>query len=105
MEVIITKKARNDLYDFFTISRTDTENYVINYINELIDCTDFISTSPNIGKVVDYINQYTIRQLLHKKHKILYTISNNKIYILRFIHTSRNFNLKNDLNLVEFLDF
>ncbi len=102
MEVIITKKARDDLHDFFNNSRTNTENYVINYINELLNCVDLISLSPHIGKIIDYIRFYKIRQLIHRKHKIFYTIYNNKIYILRFIHSSRNFNLKKDLNLLNF---
>ena len=102
MEIVITKKAQTDLYNFFNISRPDTENYVISYIYDLIDYTELLSKFSQIGKIVDYIESFEIRQLLHKKHKILYTIYNSKIYILRFVHTSQNFNLKKNLNLIDF---
>lgn len=98
MEVIITKRARDDLNDYFYHSKSNKKDY----INQLIDYTDTISTLPNIGKIVDYIKQYEIRQLIYKKHKILYTIYNNKIYILSFVHTSRKFSIQKNLNLIQF---
>ena len=69
---------------------------------KLIDYTDVISISPKIGKIVDFINIYEIRQLIYHKHKILYTIFNNKVYILGFIHSSRDFNIKKNFNLDNF---
>lgn len=98
MEVIITKKARNDLLNYFYHSKINTRKY----INNLIDYTATISILSKIGKVVDYIEQYEVRQLIYQKHKILYIIFNNKIYILSFIHSSRNFKIKKNLNLIDF---
>lgn len=96
MEVIITKKARNDLLDFYNHSKFTTKNLIL-YINEIIDYSQSIQYFPEIGKVVDYIKQYKLRQLIYKKHKILYINFNSKIYILRYIHSSRNFNMKKNI--------
>lgn len=102
MEIIITKKARDDLHDFWEHSRNGTENYVFNYINDLIEYSKEIQKNPKIGKIIDVFNQYVFRQLIYRKHKILYIIYNNKIYILRFIHSARKFSLKRKFNLIDY---
>ncbi len=96
MEIIITQKARNDLLDFYNYSKLNTNN-LKEYINEIINYSQSIKYFPSIGKVVDVIKKHKLRQLIYKKHKILYIIFNSKIYILRYIHTSRNFIIKNNL--------
>lgn len=102
MEIIITQKARNDLKRFYNYSKLTQKN-TIQYINEIIDYSQSIKDFPEFGKVVDLIKQHKLRQLIYKKHKILYIIFNSKIYILRYIHTSTNFKIKNDLtNLKNF---
>lgn len=102
MEVIITQKARNDLLEFYNKSKLSTKNSIL-YINEIINYSESIQHFPKIGKVVDYINRHKLRQLIYKKHKILYINFNSKIYILRYIHSSRNFNIKK--YLINFQDF
>ena len=102
MEIIITNKARNDLYNFFYKSKGNTSNYVLNYIKEVIDYIDTIRQSPLIGKVIYIKKKQMFRQLIYRKHKIIYIILNNKIYILRIIHSARNFNLKSNLNLNDY---
>ena len=102
MEIIITKKARDDLHNFWEYSRNGTENYVFNYINDLIEYSKEIQINPKIGKIIDVFNQYVFRQLIYRRHKILYIIYNNKIYILRFIHSARKFNFRKGFNLIQY---
>ena len=102
MEIIITSKAKNDLYGFFFKSKGNTSNNVLKYNDEVIEYIEIVKQSPQIGKVV-HINKYgIIRQLIYRKHKILYIIIKNKIMVLRIIHSARNFNLKRNLNLKNF---
>lgn len=100
--MIITKKARDDLYDFWKHCKKGTENYVLNYINDLIEYSKVIQNNPQIGKIIVVLNQYVFRQLIYRKHKILYFMFNNKIYILRFVHSSRKFNLNRSFNLIDY---
>jgi len=100
LEIIITKRARDDLYEFFYNSKRATSDYILKYINNIINFSESIlKQSPYIGKAVYSYNQYLFRQLLYRKHKIIYIKIKNKIYILRFIYSARNFNLKKNLNL------
>ena len=104
MEINITKKARDDLYNYYQYYKLKSNVHVSNYINEMLDYTQKISIYPNIGKIIEKINEYQIRQLIYKKHKILYINSNNKIYILRYIYTTRKFNIRKDFLSTDFIN-
>lgn len=98
MEVIITKKARDDLNDYQYHSKVSSAKYV----SRLLKYASTVSKMPNIGKVVYNVKKYQIRQLIYMKHRILYMIYHQKVYILDFIHTSRNFNIQKYFNLIQF---
>jgi len=102
LEIIITRKARNDLYDFFFKSKGNMTNYILDYINDVLEYIEMIKQSPLIGRALYSNKQITIRQLIHRKHRILYIILNNDIYILRILHTARKFNPKSKLNLKDY---
>ena len=104
MEIVITSKAKNDLYGFFFKSKGNTSNNVLKYIGEVVEYIEIIKQSPHIGKAI-YTNKHGVfRQLIYIKYKILYIIINNKIIILRIVHSARKFNLKRNLNLKNFPD-
>lgn len=47
---------------------------------------------PNLGKKLYYKNKkIEIRQLVYKKHRIIYQIKNKQLYILAIIHIKQNF--------------
>ena len=46
---------------------------------------------PNLGKFIFKINNFEIRQLIYKMHRILYSTKEDKIYILVISHTTRNY--------------
>lgn len=102
MEIVITSKAKNDLYGFFFKSKGNTSNNVLKYIDEVIEYIEVIKQSPHIGKVIYTNKQGAVRQLVYRKHKVLYIIINNKIIVLRIIHSARKFNPKRNLNLKNF---
>jgi plasmid stabilization system protein ParE len=78
------------LYQYNFYSKTNKGHYIDGLINYL----DIISKFPYIGKNVYNIKRNKIRQVIYNKHKIMYMIKNNKIYILRIIYFSRKFNFK-----------
>ena len=60
------------------------------YIKSLIEYVDFLSEQNYLGKVLCYINSFEIRQLIYRKHRILYHIFNDEIYIIAVIHASQD---------------
>ena len=87
MEVIITKKARDDLNDYQYHSKVSSAKYV----SHLLKYASTISKMPNIGKVVYNVKKYQIRQLIYMKHRILYMVYHQKVYILDFFTYFKKF--------------
>ena len=91
--VIWTDNAISHITGFIDEARIDTEKNVKNYINKLVDYTETLEKMPKIGKKINY----EIRQIIYKKHKIIYNIRAEDIVILAVIHTRLDLNkaLKN----------
>ena len=85
-----TKSARQDLYDYYIHSHIYNTSKLILYIKELVQYVNILSSSPYLGKIIFYMENYEIRQIIYKKHRILYSIKNNKINILVVVHIARD---------------
>ncbi len=62
----------------------------IKFFNKLRKFLEILNSMPRLGKVISNYD-FEIRQIIYQKYRILYTIENDKIYILRIIHTRMNF--------------
>lgn len=86
--VIWTDNAISHITEFIDGAREDTEETAKSYMRKLIDYTDILDTMPELGKNMDYIvADYEIRQLIYRKHRIIYHIKGNDIVILSVLHT------------------
>ena len=102
--VIWTDTAISHITEFIDEVREDTENTAKSYMSKLIDYTDILETMPEIGKKIEFvISSYEIRQMIYKKHIIIYHIKGNDVVILAVLHTRLDINkalnrLKRDIN-------
>lgn len=102
--VIWTDTAISHITEFIDEVREDTENTAKSYMSKLIDYTDILETMPEIGKKIEFvISSYEIRQMIYKKHRIIYHIKENDVVILAVLHTRLDINkalnrLKRDIN-------
>lgn len=86
--VVWTDNAISHITEFIDDVRKDTEETAKSYINKLIDYVDILETMPKIGKKMEYIiSNYEIRQMIYKKHRIIYHIKGNDTVILAVLHT------------------
>lgn len=86
--VIWTDNAISHITEFIDGAREDTEETAKAYMRKLVDYTDILETMPEIGKKMDYIiSEYEIREMIYKKHRIIYHIRKNDVVILAIIHT------------------
>jgi len=60
------------------------------YIHSLILYSYNLLSHNYLGKVIFQLGNYPLRQLLFRKHRILYYIQNKKIQIVSIVHTSQN---------------
>lgn len=89
MEIIWTKEAKQDLHDYYKNSRIENTEKLKKYVTSIVEYVDSLATSPRLGKVL-YNDKVEVRQLVYKIHKILYSIINNKIYILVVTPSARD---------------
>lgn len=86
--VIWTDNAISHITEFIDERKEDTEESVKSYMRKLIDYTDILDTMPELGKNIEYmIANYEIKQLIYKKHRIIYCIKEKDIVILSVLHT------------------
>lgn len=86
--VIWTDTAVSHITDFIDDARQDTENTAKAYMKKLVDYTDILSTMPELGKKMKHIIlNYELRQVIYKKHRIIYYIKENNAIIIAILHT------------------
>jgi plasmid stabilization system protein ParE len=91
--VIWTDNAISHITEFISDARTDTEKIAKSYMQKLVDYVDILETMPQIGKKMDYIIlDYEIRQMIYKKHRIIYHVKGNDTVILAVLHTKLDIN-------------
>jgi len=83
-----TEFAKTNLKDFSKNTHMTHEN-TKNYIKSLVQYVEYLSDQNFLGKILYVFENNEIRQLLYKKHRILYSISQNEIHILAFVHTTQ----------------
>lgn len=89
--VVWTDNAILHITEFIDNAREDTENTAKSYMNKLIDYADILENMPELGKKLEFvISNYEIRQIIYKKHKIIYHIKNDDTVILAVLHGRLN---------------
>lgn len=86
--VIWAETAINHITQFIDDAKSGTEQTAKKYIEKLIDYVEILNEMPNIGKTfASKVHKYELRQLLYKKHRIIYYLNNDRVVILAVIHT------------------
>ena len=91
--VVWSDNAISHITEFIDEAKMNTEETAKSYISKLIDYTAILETMPKAGKKMEYIvSKYEIRQMIYKKHRIIYHIKENDIVILAVLHTKLDIN-------------
>ena len=86
--VVWTDTAVSHITEFIDNAREGTEKTAKSYMNKLVDYVTILEEMPNIGKKMDYmLFEYEIRQIIYKKHRIIYHLKNNNVVVLAILHT------------------
>ena len=85
--------SKSNLKDFAKNSKMVS---ALEYIKALVEYVYCLSEQKYLGKILCYTNSKEIRQLIYKKHRILYHIHDDEIYIIAVIHSMQNldYNIK-----------
>ena len=91
--VVWTDNAISHITEFIDEARIDTEEVAKAYMNKLVEYVDILETMPEIGKKLEYIiANYEVRQMIYKKHRIIYHIKGKEAVILAVLHTKLDIN-------------
>jgi len=89
-KIHITRNAQNDLEHIFFYIASDNLNNAKKFILELEEKIYSLETSPKrcplIPENIFFGTNY--RHIIHKKHRTIYKIEKNSVYILRISHGS-----------------
>lgn len=88
MEINWSSLAKENLQDFFDNTKM-LDNNALLYIKSLVEYVENLRDNNYLGKKLFNFSEFEIRQIIYKKHRILYTLTNKDILILTIAHTSR----------------
>lgn len=89
--LVWTKQAKKDVMEFINTAKSGTKNTVKKYFLNLSTYIEYLDSMPYLGKQLNLFPQdFNIRQIIFKSHKVIYQISNSNIYILTVIHSKMN---------------
>lgn len=64
-------------------------------MDNLLEFVELLNYLPQAGKKIALISTYEFRQLIYKKHRIIYSYHAKNVVILAILHT--RLDMKNDL--------
>ena len=88
--LIWSETSKNDLKDIYSYIAQDSRHYAKSLINKINQSAKKLKYYPEIGRVVPEYQNLTIREIIFQNYRIIYQISENKIFILTVFHTSRD---------------
>ena len=81
------KDAKMDLKEIFDYISIDSKRYAILQVKKIKDATEIIKIQPEIGKVLEELEDPNIRELIEVNYRIL---NQNLIHILMIHHEARD---------------
>jgi addiction module RelE/StbE family toxin len=93
MKIMWTNEALARLRDIKRYIAQNNPDRATLFIQKIIDRTEILITSPQIGRIVPEISRPDIRELIFKNYRIVYRIKNDFIEILTVFEGHRLFNI------------
>ena len=60
-------------------------------VNSLLEATKRLEPFPESGRIVPEIGDESIREILHRKYRIVYYVADNNVDILTLFHAAKEF--------------
>ncbi len=86
MVVVWSNFSKENLKNFLQTTLMEKEN-AIKYIKKLVEYVNCLKENNFLGKVLTRYDNKKIYQLIFEKHRVIYFIESDKIYIISVIHT------------------
>ncbi|ALM49489.1 hypothetical protein AMR72_11615 [Flavobacterium psychrophilum] len=90
MKILWQKKASDDLNGIYNYIKEDSPQNAIMVFNKIYELVNSLVVFPEKYPVEPTLNNPNVRFVVIWSFKIIYTIKENTIYILRVFNTKRN---------------
>jgi toxin ParE1/3/4 len=91
VQIVWTNRARKDLRQITEYISRDSATYAKNQVNRIFKKAEILIQLPLAGKVVEELNDRTIREIIEGNYRIIYRILNiDQIDILAVHHGARS---------------
>jgi len=82
MQIRWTREALERLTEIEEYISKDSPDRAISFVNYLIDQTEALEDHPRLGRVVPEVGNENIRELIARKYRIVYRVSEEGLDIL-----------------------
>ena len=89
MKIIWTREAINNLLEIEEFISQNNPVKATEFIDYIIEQSEFLKETPNIGRVVPEISKSNIRELIVKNYRIVYQQIDNEILIITLFEAHR----------------
>ena len=89
-KVIWAEIAWSDLENAADYIAKDSANYAAAFVSEARDAARSLTNLAERGRVVPEFNNQHLRELFVRNYRMIYQLTKDKVYILGFIHGSRD---------------
>jgi len=80
-----------DLREIYAFIKKDSQFYAQKVANEIIAKSEALESFPNMGRVVEELNDPNLREIIVYSYRLIYQISTDGIEIVTLVHSRRNF--------------
>jgi plasmid stabilization system protein ParE len=80
----------NDLQGIEDFIARDSVLHAIAFVDRIVESTETLLRSPQIGRVVPEFNQQNLREVIFRGYRIVYLLQDNEVIILRVVHGARD---------------
>jgi len=83
--------AKADLREIYAFIKKDSQFYAQKVANEIIAKSEALESFPNMGRVVEELNNPNLREIIVYSYRLIYQISTESIEIVTLVHSRRNY--------------
>ena len=98
MEIIWTERASQDLEIIFRYVATTSEYYAKDVLKNILEAPKTLKLFPEAGRLFSEKKIKGYREIFIYSYRLIYRVSDKKIYVVALVHMRRSFKLKQRLN-------
>jgi toxin ParE1/3/4 len=94
--VVWSETAWHDLEQVADYIARDSRHYAATFVREVRDAARSPGTLAERGRVVPELDDPTVRELLVRRYRLMYRLTETSVQVIAFVHGARDFRGRQD---------